>query len=334
MRDDALRSKEVIEKHRGLFEILEMVPEDLDQQLMDLAEEQFETHGASALYDREARELYVADDLGELNFADEIGIAYEYMNALVHQHFEAVAQADTVDASVARTLLLLAAAEYSYTQYLRSYATVQNITEVPGLLDQGLLESTAFLARAVRVLDVVGPATGGGGGPGTSGRAHVFLILEPLFESGGWAAVDAFYTTPVSTEQLWDKEQYFDGVAPVDVELPDLAAALGSGWSRGVTTVMGLRMMQAFVWGTRVSAVGGWVGDRFTLFEGPQGERALATLILFDGPNLAGDLREVATRFAEGRDEVYVGVNGNQALLLIGPSAAITAKMKAQFPDF
>ena len=102
---------------------------------------------------------------------------------------------------------------------------------------------------------------------------------------------------------------------------------------------MGQRMIQAFLWGIvqqpSTHESNNWAGDRFTLLEGPQGERALAALILYDGPVNAEDFHhEVATGFAEGRDEVYVGLNENRALLLIGPSESITAKMKAQFPDF
>ncbi len=117
-----------------------------------------------------------------------------------------------------------------------------------------------------------------------------YAFVTALRGSGDWAAVDdAWDAQPVSSEQILHPELYPDEV-PVEVVLPDVAAALGPGWTASYQQTLG--EMQVGVWVAdgkkrrslfpvlpgqlaNADAAAGWGGDRLVSLDGPDGAWAV-----------------------------------------------------------
>ena len=105
---------------------------------------------------------------------------------------------------------------------------------------------------------------------------------------------------PRSSEQILHPEKYWDAASrddPIDVALPEIAAALGEGWARVREGVIG-ELWTAFVlayeiptareaeegrpleW--RTSAAQGWGGDHYQLYRGPGGANLLLWAVAWD----------------------------------------------------
>ena len=118
-----------------------------------------------------------------------------------------------------------------------------------------------------------------------------YAFVNAIRGRGDWAAVDeAWEAQPVSTEQILHPELYPDEL-PVEVELPDVAAALGPDWSTSYEQTLG--EMQIHVWVAdgkqgraslfpalpaqlpKAEAAAGWGGDRLVSLDGPDGAWAV-----------------------------------------------------------
>ena len=80
------------------------------------------------------------------------------------------------------------------------------------------------------------------------------------------------------------------------VELPDVEAALGEGWSELKRDAMGELFFQALLLGEAdyedaQTAAAGWGGDAYALLEGPSGDHAVASLSVWDTPEGRGGVR-------------------------------------------
>jgi hypothetical protein len=93
--------------------------------------------------------------------------------------------------------------------------------------------------------------------------------MHALFKRGGWEKVDAqFATLPASTEQLLHPEKIGPDNRddPTTIDVPDVSAQLGEGWTKIATNTFGelhLRTLFENLDGNeRASAAAGWDGDR------------------------------------------------------------------------
>jgi hypothetical protein len=126
-------------------------------------------------------------------------------------------------------------------------------------------------------------------------------FVSELRSVGGWAAVDeAHREPPRATRDVLHTDRYLAGDALVEVELPPTLPPLdGAGWRRGATAVLGELETGAFLlplddparlW----SAADGWVGDRFVVYESPQGAPALVWRLRFASAAEAAELAHAA----------------------------------------
>jgi hypothetical protein len=112
-------------------------------------------------------------------------------------------------------------------------------------------------------------------------------FVAALRQAGGWDAVNAaFERLPASSEQILHPERYPDD-RPARVELPDVAAALGDGWTDRYTQTLGelgarILLAEGGSESDVASAADGWGGDRLVMVEGPDDTWAIVWQTAWD----------------------------------------------------
>ena len=117
-----------------------------------------------------------------------------------------------------------------------------------------------------------------------------YQFVNSLGGQGNWDAVNAAWDKlPASTEQIMHPEKY-PSDKPVKIALPDVAAALGSGWTTSYTQTLGELITGVVVADGQAgdtpiagvpmslpnaAAAAGWGGDRAVSLEGPNGTWAV-----------------------------------------------------------
>ena len=229
---------------------------------------------------------------------------------------------------------------------------------------QALIEGDATLlmtlwsARhaAADVMGLDGAALPGGdlldGLPQVIQRQLLYPYLDGLtflmrkWGPGGWDAVNRIWDAPpVSTEQVLHPEKYPDEL-PVEVVLPDVAAALGDGWSVTGETVMGELNTSIFVadgapWDPlsftlggqqmpNADAAAGWGGDRLVTLDGPDGAWALVWQTAWDTPADALEFSAAATAaLADLPSASMVSADDVTGTDLASPGAVVVASDEA-----
>jgi predicted secreted protein len=136
-----------------------------------------------------------------------------------------------------------------------------------------------------------------------------FAFVNAIRGRGDWAAVnDVWEAQPVSTEQILHPELYPDEL-PVEIELPDIATAIGPGWTESYQQTLG--EMQIHVWVAdgkkgfslfpalpaqlpNAEAAAGWGGDRLVSLDGPDGAWAVVWQTDWDSQKDRVEFRQAA----------------------------------------
>jgi len=136
-----------------------------------------------------------------------------------------------------------------------------------------------------------------------------YAFVNAIRGRGDWAAVDETWEhQPVSTEQILHPELY-PGELPVEIELPDVAGALGPDWATSYEQTMG--EMQTHVWLAdgkkprslfptlpaqlpKADAAAGWGGDRLISLDGPDGAWAVVWQTDWDSKDDQKEFRKAA----------------------------------------
>lgn len=127
------------------------------------------------------------------------------------------------------------------------------------------------------------------------------VFCAKLANDGGWKAIDEAYgELPMSTEQVLHPEKYRARPdRPMAIDLGRLPP--GAGWTELGRNVLG--EMQLGVLLRRhggKSAAAGWDGDRYAVFEGPQGGLGLVWLSTWDSED---DAREFMTAYVAAQTD-------------------------------
>ncbi len=135
------------------------------------------------------------------------------------------------------------------------------------------------------------------------------VFCTRLANDDGWKAIDkAYRDPPLSTEQILHPDKYLAHAdPPLAIDLGRLDA--GCGWKEAGQNVVGelqLSVLLKSYDGRRAAA--GWGGDRYAVFEGPEGHLGLVWRTTWDTED---DAREFArsyarfqtTKLAEGAEE-------------------------------
>ena len=250
----------------------------------DVAELQLQLIGDSVLgfYDDDAKHMVVVSDAG-LDAQAKMTYAHEYAHALQDAAFgldslETDAEGQD-DRSLARTAFIEGDASLAMLSWAFAHLTPEELSEI----------ATAPL-------------------PDTSGIPSWMveqLVVFPYNEGLVWASavagedpinpdftdIDAaFEAPPDSSEQIVHVEKWEAREKPIAVDVPDLAAALGEGWTEIDDTPIGeasLRMMLEYHGVPReeaMAATEGWGGDRVVIVSGADDEFAVAWRLAWDSP--------------------------------------------------
>lgn len=216
-------------------------------------------------YDPSTDEMVVVSDDApdaELSATDQVTYAHETVHALQDQHFDLETFIDdrqnaSDDQSLAITSLIEGDATAAQIEFLIGTPSL-----LPGLtreMEASGASTEAFdNAPAIITETLLFPYDQG----------QVFVTA--LLDEGGWDKVDAAYEAlPTSSEQILHPKKYLEREEPRDVELPDVEAALGPGWTAFDTNTMGEFQTSVILdegdvsTGDAEDAAEGWGGDRY-----------------------------------------------------------------------
>ena len=320
----------VVDANERLLKGLGLLPADAS--LRDLYVKMLGEQVAG-LYSPDDKALYVVSRSGKLGPAEKTTFAHEYTHALQDQNFDLSSlKLDEVgegDRGTARLALVEGDATLVMTYWQIQHLSPQELLQLVG--ESLNPEVTGSLTEMPKVLQesLLFPYTAG------------LTFVQMLQATGGWDAVNAAFTNaPASTEQVMHPEKYLSHEAPVDVTLPeDLAAKMGSGWSKGLEDTLG--EFQLKVWLDQVKAANGapsadqaaagWGGDRVMLLDGPPGARAIALKTAWDTPKDAQEFAAVAGPVVDqiGNGKVIPGADGSTVTVVLGSSPEVTSQLQA-----
>jgi len=224
-------------------------------------------------YDPKAQQFYLADWI-EIDGQKPV-MAHELTHALQDQHFN-LKRFDKwpkgdADAELAAHALIEGDATLAMTLYLAKHPML-----ALGFLRASQETSTEQFNRAPRTLR----------------ESLLFPYQEGLkwatqvYRRGGWSLISkAFDRLPQSSEQILHPEKYFAYEAPVKLTLPNFRRALGPGWKHIDNDVNGewgyYLVLDEYLNNASESrqAAAGWGGDRFAIYEGPEGSPAFVAQI-------------------------------------------------------
>jgi hypothetical protein len=231
---------------------------------------------AGGYYEPESGNLIVIQD-GSFGALEAYVLSHEVTHVLQAEHLgldELMADMDEVTDDEILALVALYEGDASLASILYVASKPVLALQLGAQMMTGEVETAAFdAAPPIIALGLVFPYLTG------------TTFVQSLYEDGGWAAVDAAYANPpTSTEQILHIDKYLAGEQPVEVTLPDAAAALGAGWSAiddnrlgefqiavmlanldpgaGLNDLMGTIELPA----AASAAAAGWGGDHYQLW--------------------------------------------------------------------
>ena len=249
----------------------------------DIAELQLQLLGDQVLgfYDDVDKRMVVVTDEG-LDALAKFTYAHEYTHALQDANFGLASLDIEEEGQDDRAMARIAFVEGDATVTMFAWALVHlTPAELAEITSMPLPDTTGIPSWLVEQTGVF---------PYTEGLLWAGQLagdpLSPDFEE-----IDAVYADPPdSTEQIVHIEKWEARERPTDVEVVDLAAALGDGWTEVDDTPIGeafLRMMLEFHGipnDQALAASAGWGGDRVVVATGPDEAFAVAWRLAWDTP--------------------------------------------------
>lgn len=320
-------ARERLAAEQRLYAFLGLVTNDLDlyQLHLDIAAEQ-----SPAWHQPASNEIQVVPTSETTGVREALLLAYAYGFLLQERYFGLSTLLDD-DADRDRRLALDALSVGDASVSMTLYGTTRFPTvgpeDVAGGVETRALDSAPFVVRQLFLF------------PFTFGADFVVGLQR----AGGWEGVNGAYERPpLSTTEVLHPLKYLNGFAPTPVSLPDLAGALGTGWSVDSDGVLGEFRLRIYL-GSAIAgeeAAGGargWAGDRYALLRGPSGsllavrsawEDAAEAAEFFDAYAALTDERRTwaGSERDDGRgswraddEAVALAVEGSDVWLVVGP---------------
>lgn len=310
------------------------------------------SQNVQGFFDTESGEMVVVGDGQAFGGLEEMTFAHEFTHALQQARFDIHRmmedRKDNSEAAAGLTALVEGDANLAMYNYIFKHYTLEQVVNFGAGEPRPSIEAApSFLVDSLYF-------------PYQEG----FAFVSNLFASGGWAAVNRAYDNPpVSTSQVMHPDKYRAGIAPVPVALPDLAGALGAGWSSRRADSFGefdLRsVLKTHILSSDASrGAAGWASDRFELLAGPSSgtapsdrQRALVDVAVWDNDAEAtgfvvaynqllqarGDSPQrtaTSLSWTRGGHTCTLQVEGSQTLLIIAPDGDSHERLQVLFPAF
>ncbi len=296
--------REDIALAEGIYKTLGIL--DADADLFELLVNLY-SGSVLGFFDTDEDKIYLVDNDGDLSPRDILTYAHEYAHALQHRNFDLKAAFDALeDADTDRSLAYRGLVEGDATIVEVLYFNYEFTEQQQQEARNESASSDDPFADAPRVIQdfLVFPYT----------RGFEFAV-QLLQQAGGWALIDAaFANPPVSTEQVLHIDKFIDNETPVPVDLPDLADALGEGWSEVGQDTLGEFMLASYLvsYGEDTAdgvaaastAAAGWGGDRLALWEHADGGLVLAWRLAWDTERDAAEFHEAARAALRAQSDV------------------------------
>ena len=305
--------------------------DDLEKLILKIYDQQ-----VLAYYDPVTKQFTLIGPLKKIGAMESIVVAHEYGHALQDAKWDLegsrVTDLDRADAILAQQALIEGDATALMYDWAARELKLADLLEVSAAAlsqqDQKKLNRMPAVLR--RQLEF----------PYLDGYAFV----NALRGRGDWDAVNAAWEAqPVSTEQVLHPELYPDEL-PVEIELPDVAGALGPEWTTSYQQTLG--EMQIHVWAAdgrkgkslfpalpaqlpKADAAAGWGGDRMVSLDGPDGAWAVVWQTDWDSKTDQREFRKAAKDAMKDLPGAHSVSNADISGGLSSPVLVLVADSKA-----
>ena len=265
----------------------------------DIAQLQLQLLGESVFgfYDDDEKRMVIVTDEG-LDALAKFTYAHEYTHALQDAAFgidslERDAEGED-DRALARTALLEGDAVVAMLAWAFANLEPQELAEITSTPQPDTTGIPSWLVEQVA------------GFPYNEGYLWAgSLAGDPL--SPDFTKLDAAYADPPdSTEQIIDVAKWDPREDPIPVDVPDLAATFGDGWTEVDDTPIGQAFLEDILVYHGVAsddaqaASAGWGGDRVVVATGPNEAFAVAWRLVWDTPADADEFEDAYTSVVSG----------------------------------
>ena len=324
---------EYIEAEENAFKRLGLLgpDQDLEKLTLKLYDQQ-----ALAAYEPETKTFSIIGPVKKIGPTERIIVAHEYGHALQDQAFDLAAFYDEDPDAADRIWARAALVEGDATALMYDWAARElKLSDLLSVSAQALSQQDAN--KLNRLPDILTR-------PLEFAYIDGYAFVNALRGQGDWDAVDAaFADPPASTEQILHPELY-PKEEPVRIELPDVAAELGSGWTASYEQTMG--EMQTHVWladGKKAQslfpalpaqlpnseAAAGWGGDRLASLDGPDGAWAVVWQTDWDSKVDQKEFRSTARKVMKDLPGAHSATNADIAGGLSSPVLVLVADSDA-----
>ena len=297
--DDLEDDREEIYETQELYITLGIMAEDTDffDLLLNLYSE-----GVAGFFDTDEEELFVVQDADEFGPQDALTLAHEFTHGLQQQHFDIhsllVEQKENSDRSLALRALVEGDASITERIYLFQFLDEDERTAAQEAVSSVPLEVFEAAPHVVRRIFTF---------PYQEGFRFAARLL---LATNSWELIDrAYEQLPESSEQILHLDKYQSSETPDAVELPDISADLGEGWTELSRDTLGEFRLMIYL-ETELAderpavAAEGWGGDSFSLLKGPQDQNVLVSLISWDSESDAQEFFDTFLDFIRVRTEL------------------------------
>lgn len=281
---------------RRLLVLLGMVEAGADPQALG---QDFLGSAVQGIYEPSNKTLTVILDGDKPTVSDRITYAHEYTHALQDQHFGIRKLKETGiengDFGDAVNALIEGDATLSMVLWARQFLSPAEFREATQGAEGEQASNDASSTPKFLLREALFPYDEGAS------------FVASLYRRGGYAEVDkAFVDPPKSTAQILHPERYLARIAPIQVELPDVAGALGLEWRELFRQTLGefdTRLLIEQFASRQVAerASTGWAGDQYALLTNADNEDLFVMQTVWDNPDEAYEFADAYRQTVETR---------------------------------